>query len=82
MESPMKAYDHPAYNASLQHAAKRAFESKDACFTVYFDDERIYVRASVAAPPPNSKIVCIAQFWGGSTVQLRFSGGESQWAYF
>lgn len=42
----MKPYDHPAYNASLQHAARRAYEareestSKDGyyppCFKVWF----------------------------------------------
>lgn len=77
-----KALEHPAYNGSLQRAAQRAYDAKDTCFTVYYDGESIFVRASVAAPPLNSVVLCIAQFWSDSTVQLRFKGGRSEWKNF
>ena len=86
--------DHPAYNSSLQCAARRAWENREEghtetgyyppCFTVYFakDGKTIYVRDSKAAPPPNAKTVCIAQHFTGGTVQLRFDGARSQWVEF
>lgn len=76
------AKEHPAYDSSIRKAAERAFENKGACFSVHYDGEAVYVRASEAAPPPNSKLICIAQFWADSTVQVRFSGAWSEWVNF
>lgn len=73
------AFGHPAYEAAVAKAVRRARENPGACFSVYYDVEAIYVRASEAAPPPNSKLVCIAQRWDAKTVQLRFDGARSEW---
>jgi len=73
---------HPSYDAGVHRAAVRAYEDKGACFSVYFDGVAIYVRASTAAPPPNAKLICIAQHWRDSTVQLRFTGARSEWVNF
>lgn len=92
------AFAHPAYNASVRHAADRAFRERDPkdrkndpCFSVYYDGTAIYVRDSKAAPPPDSKCICIAQYWGFNDradggkwhrVQLRFDGAHSEWVDF
>jgi hypothetical protein len=81
---------HPAYNGGVRYAAERAMRDKGACFSVYWDGEAIYVRASEAIKPENSKLVCIAQYWGEQetahgkthTVQLRFDGARSEWVNF
>lgn len=77
-----QALTHRAYNDSLRSAADRAFRDKGACFTVYFDGEAIFVRASEAARPANSVVVCIAQYWADRMVQLRFDGARSEWIAF
>jgi len=73
------AFAHPDYEGSRMTAARRARETPGACFTVYWDGIAVYVRASEAAPPRNSKAVCIAQHWDDKTVQLRFDGAWSEW---
>ena len=75
------AFGHPAYESSLANAVNRASRERDACFSVYYDGEAIYVRDSKALAPPNSKLVCIAQSWDANTVQLRFNGAHSEWRY-
>jgi hypothetical protein len=77
-----EAFGHPAYDSGVRHAASRAFDNKGDCFSVYYDGEAIYVRASEAAPPPNSKLICIAQHWNDKTVQLRFNNAYSEWIDF
>jgi hypothetical protein len=72
---------HPYYERSINHAAERAFDSKGACFTVWWDGDSVYVRASEAAGPKNGKLVCIAQHWADDTVQLRFTGARSEWRH-
>jgi hypothetical protein len=79
MLNDANAIAHPAYNDAVNNAVRRACEDHGACFTVYFDGASIFVRASEAAPPPNSKVVCIAQWWSGNTAQLRFDGARSEW---
>ena len=76
------AFGHAAYNAGVRRAAERAFADKGACFSVYYDGAAIFVRASEAAPPPDSKRICIAQYWSDRTVQLRFDGARSEWVDF
>lgn len=78
----MDVKEHPAYDSSLRHAAKRAHDNKGDCFSVYWDGEAVYVRASEAVPPPNSTLVCIAQHWADGQVQLRFKGAWSEWISF
>jgi hypothetical protein len=88
----MKAYEHKAYDGALAHAARRAWDARlestsdkgfyPPCFTVYFDGEAMYVRDSKAEKPANAEVVCIAQFFHGSTVQLRFEGARSEWRDF
>lgn len=73
------AYGHPGYEKAVAHAVKRAGTEPGRCVSVYCDGETIYVRASEAAPPPNAKLVCIAQKWNEKTVQLRFDGARSEW---
>jgi hypothetical protein len=73
------AFGHPSYDSSIHSAADRAFRNPGDCFSVYFDGEAIFVRASEAAPPLNSKRICIAQRWNDKTVQLRFAGARSEW---
>ena len=73
------AFAHPAYNDSAATAVRRAATDKGECFSVYFDGEAIFVRHSSALPPPNAKLVCIAQSWDADTVQLRFDGARSEW---
>jgi hypothetical protein len=73
---------HPAYDSSLRHAAKRALDNKGDCFSVWYDGEAVYVRASEAVKPPNSTLVCIAQHWADTRVQLRFNGAWSEWIDF
>lgn len=83
---------HPSYDDGLRAAARRAWESRHEttsdkgfyppCFSVYFDGVAIYVRDSKAAPPKDAKLVCIAQFFSGGTVQLRFDGARSEWIEF
>ena len=80
--SPQSVYDHPSYNDSIRNAARRAFENKGDCFSVYYDGEAVYVRASEAAKPGNSKLICIAQHWSENRVQLRFNGAWSEWIDF
>jgi hypothetical protein len=69
---------HPAYPVARHRATERA-RAEGGCFSIYFDGAAIFVRASEAAAPPNSKLVCIAQRWDDKTVQLRFSGARSEW---
>ena len=86
------AHNHPAYDDALRRAAQRAYESRGEgtgqkvysppCFSVWFDGEAIYVRASEAAPPLNATLVCIAQHFTKGTVQLRFTGARSEWVEF
>jgi len=76
------AFGHPAYDSAVLNAVRRARENQGACFTVYFDGESIFVRASEAAPPPDSKKICIAERWNDTTVQVRFDGARSEWFYF
>ena len=75
------AFGHPAYDTAAMHAAVRASQNPGACFSVYYDGEAVYVRASEAAPPPNAKRICIAQKWDDKTVQLRFDGARSEWMH-
>ena len=72
------AFAHPAYDDAVRHAADRAYREKGECFTVYYDGDAVHVRNSAAAPPPNSKVVCIAQRWDDLTVHLRFDGAKSE----
>ncbi len=74
-----EAFAHRAFNDSLANAVRRAGEDKGECFSVYFDGDAVYVRNSAAAPPPNAKLVCIAQRWDEHVVQLRFDGARSAW---
>jgi hypothetical protein len=88
----MKAYEHKAYDGALRQAALRAWEARTEststkgfyppCFAVYFDGAAMYVRDSKAAPPKNAETVCLAQFFSGNTVQLRFNGARSEWINF
>jgi hypothetical protein len=88
-ETKMKPHEHPCYDASRAHAVQRAFaarlESTKAegyyppCFKVYFDGKAMFVRTAEASPPDNAELVCIAQAWDKEgTVQLRYSGGHSE----
>lgn len=70
---------HPAYADALRTACRRAFEDMGECFSVYWDGAAVYVRGSYAVPPPDALQVCIAQWWQGRTVQLRFKGARSEW---
>jgi hypothetical protein len=72
------AFGHPAYDSGVKRAADRAAK-EGRCFSVYYDGTAIFVRASEAAPPPNSKLICIAQKWDSKQVQLRFDGAKSEW---
>ena len=73
------AFEHPAYDNAVARAVYRARTNPGECFTVYWDGAAIFLRASHAAPPPNSKVVCIAQRWDDGTVQVRFDGARSEW---
>jgi len=73
------ACGHPAYESGVANAVRRARENPGDCFSVYWDGAAIFVRASEAAAPPASKLVCIAQRWDDKTVQLRFDGARSEW---
>jgi len=79
MLKDVDAFAHPAYEAGRATAVRRARENPGECCTVYWDGKAIFVRMSVAAPPPNSKVVCIAQVWDANTVQVRFDGAHSEW---
>ena len=76
------AFAHPAYNAAVRRAASRAHDNPGDCFSIYYDGEAVYVRASEALPPPDSKLICIAQRWDAHCVQLRFDGARSEWLSF
>ena len=73
------AFKHPAFDDALKTAARRAAQNPGDCFSVYFDGEAVFVRASEAVRPPNSKLICIAQLWNHYTVQLRYDGARSEW---
>ena len=76
----MNVYDHPAYNDAIKHAAYRAGRANSRCnFIVYWMYSRndIAVLPSGDARPHNSTIVCIAQRWDDTTVQLRYSGARA-----
>lgn len=75
----MHHVEHPAWKASLRHAIERANADKGACFSVWWDGEAVFVRASEAAGPPRGRVICIAQHWDKSTVQVRYPGGHSEW---
>lgn len=78
-----RAQEHKAYNDGLKRAVERAAShpvADAACFSLYFDGEAIFVRASEAAPPPNAQLILIAQRWDTNTVQVRFAGSvHSEW---
>jgi hypothetical protein len=75
-----EAQAHPAYNDGLKQAAKLAgLDSTGKSYTVYWDGKAVYVQAPGTEAPPNSHVVCIAQKWDMSTVQLRFAGARSEW---
>ena len=73
------AFAHPAYGDAIQNSARQAHASNE-CFSIFWDGFSIYVRNSHAIPPPNSKVICIAQRWDNNTVQLRFAGVRAEWA--
>jgi hypothetical protein len=66
------------YNDAVRHAAYRA-RHEGGCFSVWFDGEAMYVRASEAAGPKNGELICIAQTWDDKQVQLHFTGARSEW---
>lgn len=74
-----KAQEHKAYNDALATAVRRAAANRGDCFSVYFDGEAVYVRATEAAAPKGASLVCIVQAWDANTVQLRFAGARSEW---
>ena len=74
-----EAFGHPSYEDAVRNAVDRAGRNPGDCFSVYFDGEAVYVRASEAAEPKKAKLVCIAQRWDAKTVQLRFAGARSEW---
>ncbi len=76
------AFEHSAYDDAIRKAADRAYRSPGDCFSVWYDGQAVYVRASEAMRPPNSILVCIAQQWDDKTVQLRFTGARSEWINF
>ena len=55
------------------------FYSAKLTLRIYWDGEDIFVRISTAVPPPNSKLVCIAQHWSGDVVQVRYERAQSMW---
>lgn len=68
---------------AVAHAADRANRDRGACFSVYLDDNgTYYVRASEAVRPASVKLICIAQYWGDETVQVRYDGARSEWRRF
>lgn len=71
-----------SFDDGVRHAARRAYDNKGACFSVYVDEEAVYVRASEAAPPPGATRVVIAQHWSGNTVQLRYAGARTEFINF
>jgi hypothetical protein len=75
-------HDHPSYNDALRAAAEHAYRDKGYSFIVYYDGKAMFVRAADTSAPPAAKVVCVAQHWSDSTVQLRFAGAESQWINF
>ena len=68
----------PHYDATIRAAVSRAERDRGASFAVYFDGETMFMRDGVAAPPVGSVCVCIAQWWSGGTVQVRYKGGHSE----
>jgi hypothetical protein len=72
------AMAHPGYDDALRQAAKLAGLAGGISYAVHWDGKALYVRAP-GQSPPNSHVVCIAQKWDVSTVQLRFSGARSEW---
>jgi hypothetical protein len=75
----MSPNEHPYYDQALNRAAERALTNRGDCFSVWWDGDSVYVRASEAAGPKNGKLICIAQHWADDTVQLRFTGAHSEW---
>ena len=73
------AVNHPAYNDAVRNAVDRARRNPGDCFSVYYDGEAVFVRASEAVKPRDAKLICIAQRWDADTVQLRFDGARSEW---
>lgn len=68
---------------AVRSAAERAHRDQGDSFTVYKDEAgTLYVRASRAAPPQGAKVVCIAQHWDATTVQVRYAGARSEWVKF
>jgi hypothetical protein len=88
----MAAAKHPAYRDACQQAARRAYDERESgrsdkgynppCFAVYFDGEKMFVRATTEDQPDDSVLICIAQHWNQNAVQLRFSGANSTWMDF
>lgn len=88
----MAAPKHPGFHDACQQAARKAYDAREEgrsekgynppCYGVYFDGEAMYVRATHAAQPANSVLVCIAQHWNRDAVQLRFNGANSTWMEF
>ena len=80
--SDANAHAHNDYHAMVSHAAYLASVNRGECFHVYFDGEALFVLHSSQDPPPNATNLCIAQHHTSSVVQVRFSGGWSEFRNF
>jgi hypothetical protein len=70
------------YTQAVATAARRAHADPGSRHCLYWDGEDIYVRISTAVPPPDSKLVCAAEYWRNDTVRLRFERGlRSVWVH-
>jgi len=74
------------YEWALARATERAAShpvSDTACYSVWrrrSDPAVMSVQASEAIKPyVDCELVCIAQRWDDTTVQLRFTGARSEW---
>ncbi len=72
-----EARTHRAYNDSLARAIARAAK-ENAAMSVYYDGAAVFVRDSKAAVPQGATLVCIAERWDSSTVQVRFGNPRSE----
>ena len=69
-------------NDATRQAAKLAGKysiADNVSALVYVDGDKVFVRSSRDVRPENTIIYCVAQRWNDKSVELRFSGAQSEW---
>ena len=77
MRNATNMIDPTLVDAAIAHAVSRAARESGG-FSVYTDATKAYVRPSAEPSPAGATLLCIAQIWDASTVQVRYAGARSE----